>query len=150
MALADAVVNEIVNFRPNTVFIDAGRGEGVIDRVRQLGFSVVEANASASAMDPSRYLNRRAESWDRMRKWIEAGGSLPKDENLMEELSTPTYSFDAAGRMVLEKKEKIKERMGKSPDVADALAMTFFAPVYGDVEGRVAEFVNNEMICDIR
>ena len=150
MDIADAVVNEITRFKPHTVFIDAGRGEGVIDRVRQLGFNVVEANYAAAAMDPARYINRRAEAWDKMRKWLESGGSLPNDENLMEELSTPTYSFDASNRMVLEKKEKIKERMGKSPDVADALSMTFFAPVYGYVEGGVMDFVDNSMICDIR
>ncbi|MDR1651865.1 MAG: terminase family protein [Synergistaceae bacterium] len=134
MEVADAVVWEINDFRPHCVFIDAGRGEGVIDRVRQLGYSVVEANFGEKAMDSARYSNRRAEIWDKTRRWLESGGSLPDDEELCEELSMPTYSFDASNRMVLEKKEKMKERIGKSPDLADALAVTFFSPVYGDVE----------------
>ena len=41
----------------------------------------------------------------------------------------PLYWYDAAGRMVLEPKDKIKERLGASPDIADALALTFAAPV---------------------
>ena len=48
---------------------------------------------------------------------------------LKTELVTPEYSFDAANRMKLEPKEKIKERIGKSPDVADSLALTFSYPV---------------------
>ena len=155
MAVADAVVNEIINFRAHTVFVDAGRGEGVIDRVRQLGFHVVEANYAAQAMDPARYINRRAESWDRMRKWLESGGSIPDDDELKEELSVPTYSFDASNRMVIEKKERIKERMGKSPDLADALSLSFFSPVGGDAEmgagaGFFPDLRDNAMICDFR
>ena len=132
MRIADIVVAEIINFKPHCVFIDAGRGEGVIDRVRQLGYSVVEANFGAKAMDDVRYANRRSEMWDKVRKWLESGGAIPDDEALIEELSTPTYSFDASNRLFLEKKEKIKERMGKSTDAADSLALTFFAPVHGD------------------
>jgi hypothetical protein len=132
MLVADALAAEILDFRPHCVFIDAGRGEGVIDRVRQLGFRVVEANFGARAIDGERYINRRSEMWDETRKWLESGGSVLGGGDMAEELSMPTYSFDASNRMVLEKKEKIKERMGKSPDVADALALTFFAPVSGD------------------
>lgn len=36
---------------------------------------------------------------------------------------------NAAGRIVLEPKDKIKERLGASPDIADALALTFAAPI---------------------
>ena len=150
MEVADAAAAEIREFKPHTVFIDAGRGEGVIDRLRQLGFRIVEANFGARAINQTRYLNRRAEMWENMKKWLESGGSLPGDDTgLAEELSVPTYSFDAAERMVLEKKEKIKERMGKSPDVADALALTFFAPVHGDAEHESLYGDAAEMICDI-
>lgn len=134
MHVADVAADEIRDFKPHAVFVDAGRGEGVIDRLRQLGFGVMEANFGAAAIDGARYARRREEMWDGIRKWLASGGSLPDDEELNEELSMPVYSFDASNRMVLEKKEKIKERMGKSPDLADALALTFFAPVAGDGE----------------
>ena len=150
MQVADVAAAEIRAFKPHTVFIDAGRGEGVIDRLRQLGFRVVEANFGARPMNTSRYLNRRSEMWETMKKWLESGGSISgDDESLAEELSIPTFSFDSAERMVLEKKEKIKERMGKSPDVADALALTFFAPVHGDDEREGLFADSGQIICDI-
>jgi hypothetical protein len=142
MDVADAAAAEINEFRPHAVFVDAGRGEGVIDRLRQLGYGVIEANFGAAAINGARYARRREEMWDAVRKWLVSGGSLPDDEDLCEELSMPTYTFDASNRMVLEKKEKMKERIGKSPDFADALALTFFAPVAGDeVEPEYARYV---------
>ncbi len=44
-------------------------------------------------------------------------------------MATPEYSFDAANRMKLEPKEEVKARLGRSPDVADSLALTFAYPV---------------------
>lgn len=100
MQLADRVAAAIMENRPHAVFIDAGQGQGVIDRLRQ---------------------------------WLKSGGKLPDEGDdvprLRAELSAPLYWYDAAGRMVLEPKDKIKERLGASPDIADALALTFAAPV---------------------
>lgn len=125
MTFAGYVAQEIDTFRPEAVFIDGGRGEGVIDRLRQLGYRVLEVNFGGQAQEPTRYRNKRCEMWDRLKDWLEAGGAIPPDRELKEELSAPTYSFDAAGRKVLEPKEKLKERGLRSPDKADALALTF-------------------------
>jgi hypothetical protein len=67
--------------------------------------------------------------WDDMRAWLEAGGAIPNDGGLKGDLCAPSYSFDAAGRLALERKEHIKERGQRSPDLADALALTFALPV---------------------
>ena len=48
---------------------------------------------------------------------------------LQADLCAPTYGFTPAGKKYLEPKEKVKERIGRSPDLADALALTFAAPV---------------------
>nr|MBQ6739594.1 hypothetical protein [Synergistaceae bacterium] len=129
MTFAGIVAREIDNFNADAVFIDAGRGEGVIDRLRQLGYGVMEINFGSRATEHNKYANKRTEMWDLMREWIESGGAIPNDTELKSELASPTYKFDAAGRKVLEPKEKIKERGLKSPDMADALALTFAAPV---------------------
>ena len=129
MEFAAILMREIDNFRPDAVFIDAGRGEGVIDRCRQMGYSVTEVNFGSKSIHPEKYINKRVEMWDAMKAWLMAGGSLPDIPELKTELVTPEYEFDAAGRMKLEPKEKIKERMGKSPDIADSLALTFAYPV---------------------
>lgn len=128
MTFASILVREIDAWQPDAVFIDAGRGEGVIDRCRQLGYDVTEVNFGSKPLSP-KYVNKRAEMWDEMKKWLQAGGSLPDVPELKTELTTPEYCFDAAGRLKLEPKEQIKERMGKSPDIADSLALTFAMPV---------------------
>ena len=129
MTFAGIVADEIERFDPDAVFIDSGRGEGVIDRLRQMGYKVMEVNFGSRAADPTRWANKRTEMWDRVREWLENGGAIPNDPDLKGELAAPTYSFDAAGRKVLEPKEKLKGRGLRSPDLADALALTFATPV---------------------
>jgi phage terminase large subunit-like protein len=128
MALAGRIVSIIAQYKPASVFIDAGQGAGVIDRIRQLGHSVIEVPFSSSPFDP-RYLNKRAEMWYDMKKWLSEGGAIPDDLILKSDLSAPVYFFNNSGKIQLEAKEKIKERIGRSPDLADGLALTFAYPV---------------------
>ena len=125
MALAGQVAEEIRRFRPDVVFIDSGRGEGVIDRLRQLGHRVTEVNFGARADDVGRFTNKRIEMWTRLANWLDEGGSIPNISELKTELTTPEYAFTKSGHLYLESKENIKEKLGRSPDIADALALTF-------------------------
>lgn len=129
MTLAGHVAEQIESFRPDAVFIDSGCGGGVIDRLRQLGFSVCEVNFGGAAAKPLQYANKRAEMWGNMADWIRGGGALPNLPELKSDLCQPRYDFDPMGKLRLESKEKIKSRCGKSPDLADALALTFAFPV---------------------
>ena len=144
MALAERAARQIETFRPDAVFVDAGCGGGVIDRLRQLGFSVTEVPFGGAPARPGQYANKRAEMWGEMAAWIKAGGSLPECAELKADLCQVCYDFDAAGRLRLEPKEKIKERCGKSPDTADALALTFAAPVRARTSAGKCEFANSE------
>lgn len=139
MALADRIASEMVERIPQAVFIDAGGGAGVIDRLRQLGHTVNEIPFGSRAIRADRYVNRRAEMWDSLKLWLEGGGCLPKSDMLRADLTTPTYSFDASGKIKLESKESIKERLQRSPDMADALALTFAAPVASSARIRMEE-----------
>lgn len=139
MALADRIATEMTERLPQAVFIDAGGGAGVIDRLRQLGHTVNEIPFGSRAIRADRYVNRRAEMWDSMKLWLEGGGCLPKSDMLRADLTTPTYSFDAGGKIKLESKESIKERLQRSPDMADALALTFAAPVASSARIRMEE-----------
>lgn len=131
MDLAARVAAQIEEHNPDAVFIDSGAGAGVIDRLRQLDYDVIEVAFGGKSTYPNLYLNRRAEMWFAMREWIISGGAIPNDSALKQELATPIYWFDAAGRKVLEPKDEIKKRLqgGGSPDMADALALTFAYPV---------------------
>lgn len=136
MEVANRVIDCINQHRPQTVFIDAGTmGAGVIDRLRQLQYQVSEVNFGEAALSTGRYANIRAEMYFKCRDWLTSGGALPKNAELKTELSTVEYKFNPSGRIILEPKEKLKERTGKSPDLADALVLTFARPVY--MQGRV-------------
>jgi hypothetical protein len=144
MTLAARVAEQINRFRPDAVFIDAGCGGGVIDRLRQLGYNVLEVPFGGSAMRAGQYANKRAEMWGEMAQWIKSVGVLPDEAQLKADLCQVCYDFDAAGRLRLESKEKLKERCGKSPDLADALALTFAAPVRSGSALARAEFAHTD------
>ena len=131
MALADKVAQQIELFRPDAVFIDAGNGSGVIDRLRQLHHDVIEVHFSGSP-SAARYLNKRAEMWFELRDWLRAGGAIPDLVDLKQDLAAPTYKFTPADKIQLESKDDIKGRGLPSPDLGDALALTFAFPVYKD------------------
>ena len=136
MEVANRVIDCMNQHRPQAVFIDAGAmGAGVIDRLRQLQYQVSEVNFGEAALSSDRYANIRAEMYFKCRDWLTSGGALPKNAELKTELSTVEYKFNPSGRIILEPKEKLKERTGKSPDLADALVLTFARPVY--MQGRV-------------
>lgn len=131
MTLADRVASEIDRWRPDAVFIDAGNGAGVIDRLRQLHHDVIEVHFSG-APSAARFLNKRAEMWFELRDWISAGGAIPDIVDLKQDLAAPTYKFTPADKIQLEAKDDIKKRGLPSPDLGDALALTFAFPVYQD------------------
>jgi len=131
MAVADRIMTMIQEFRPHAVFVDAGAmGAGVIDRLRQLRYQVNEVNFGGSALDAERYANIRAEMYFKCRDWLTAGGALPDIAELKTELSIVEYKFNPAGKIILEPKDKLKEKTGKSPDLADSLVLTFARPVF--------------------
>jgi hypothetical protein len=113
--------------RPDGIFVDgAGVGGGVVDQLRARGYRVFDVQAGAKADDDAKYQNKRVELWARLREWLQIG-SIVDDPQLADDLLAPEYDFDGAGRVRLETKEKMKGRGLASPDVADALALTFAA-----------------------
>lgn len=108
-----------------TCFVDdtGGFGAAVEDSMLQGGIPHVPINFAGKADDP-RYLNKRAEMWFRLSEWVKRGGGLPNLAQLTRELTTPTYTL-VNGKFQIEPKDQIKKRLGFSPDLADALALTF-------------------------
>ena len=133
MTLADQVMREINIINPAAIFVDqTGVGGGVVDRLRQLGANVVPVDFGGAPMD-SRFADRRSEMWWNMAEWIKRGGAIPADGSLASELVSPNYDFTKNGKVTklkLEGKSELRKRGIASPDRADALALTFAAPVY--------------------
>ena len=122
--LADAVMREVVDFQPEQVNIDAGRGEGVIDMLKSNRFRVNEINFGGTQGVSKYYRNKRAEMWDNMRKFLQSGGSIPDDAAIVAELATQTFNMNN-DVFTLTSKEKMRKDGVKSPDIADAIALTF-------------------------
>lgn len=125
MRVADDFAFRMDDHDPASTFIDGGRGEGVIDRLRQLDYNVVEINGQGSATNVLKYANKRAEMYDRLRKWMEDGGHIPYCPRLEAQITSVRYDFNNKGQLILEKKTDIKARIGMSPDDADICAITF-------------------------
>lgn len=124
-AIAARVIQARAKWGSEMEFVDGtgGFGAGVIDNLITAGYSPMEVNFSSESLDPQ-YYNKRAEIWFEMAQWVKRGGALPQDATLSQELIAPTYTLKD-GKLLLEPKEAIKKRLGYSPDIADALAMTF-------------------------
>ncbi len=134
VALADIATRFLEDYQPQKLFMDIGAsGAGVYDILIDRGFSAKIKGVffGAKAINPDRYINKRAEMWDNVLTYLsqELPVSLPPDEVLFEDLTAVNKKYDPLGRLQLESKEDIKKRLGRSPDKADALALTFAEPV---------------------
>lgn len=142
MQVAAQVVFAIREHNPAVTFVDGvGLGAGVVDRLRQLGHSVVEVNAGERPYDEETYFNKRAEMWDRMRKWLKAGADIPNDTDLRQGLIGLEYGFTDAksGELLrLERKADMKRRGLNSPDEGDSISMTF-AEEIGEIAANYFE-----------
>lgn len=149
MEVADRVMMAIRDWEADICFIDSGAmGSGVVDRLHQLGFTnVVEINFGQNAIDMTRYANIRAEMYFKLQGFLEAGGCLPNIAELKEELTVTEYDFNKIGKIQLNPKEEIKEKLGRSPDLADGLVLTFAKPFVKP--SRLAnDFINRNYAMD--
>jgi hypothetical protein len=76
--------------------------------------------AGPAIVEAERFDLLRSQVWWRMREDLRLGRiALPNDEELFQDLTTPTYTT-LNGKIVVESKEKIMQRLRRSPDKGDA------------------------------
>lgn len=130
------------------IFVDGGGvGAGVVDRLIQLGAPVIEVQFGARPdggwvlQSPVKVRNKRTEMWAVMREWLK-GGAIPDDPELIADLTGVEYGYDADNAEQLEKKSDMKKRGLASPDMGDALALTFAQPVHaqGGIYDRDSDY----------
>jgi hypothetical protein len=123
--IATAVLEMKASLKAEAVAMDAtgGWAAGTHDVLKATSQAPVNVQFHAPSGNP-RYRNKRAEMWFAMAEWVKGGGGLPNIPELIGELTTPTYTF-VGGKFLIEPKEQVKARLGRSPDLADALALTF-------------------------
>ena len=106
--------------------------------LRMLGYEVIEVNAGEKAHEEETYYNKRAEMWDRMRKWLQSGVDIPNDSELRQGLIGIEFTFDDKERIRMERKKDMKKRGLPSPDEAEAVMHTFAEEV-GDIRRQYFE-----------
>jgi phage terminase large subunit len=113
--------------RPTEILVDSiGLGSGVVDRMRELGMPVRGINVSEAPAFGNTYANLRSELIFRVRGWLEQRGArLPKNPTLVAELTSIRYSFSSTGKAKAESKDDMRRRGLRSPDLADALFLSF-------------------------
>ncbi len=112
------------------MFVDSAFGGPIVERLHVLGYqNVVEVNFGQSSLDKKHYGNLRAQMWDGMKTWLIRGAIDKNDKKLQVDLVGPGFHHRTNGQLILESKADMQERGLASPDDADALALTFAAPV---------------------
>lgn len=147
MQTASRVGEAINREHPEAVFVDSvGIGAGLVDRLRQLGFEIIEVNAGNTS-DNKKYRNKRAEMWGNLREYLVNGAELPDDRELFEDLCSPEYSFTNTQQIQLERKTDMRSRGERSPDCADALALTFAYPILFNFEEEEFVYSGRNAVC---
>jgi len=130
--LADMFLAFKNKYNCTKAYCDAGYGQGVITLANQRGDYVIPISFGARAVDAEHYRNKRAEIYGKLRDWLRSGGYLgdPKDPKVVElkrELQSIKINLRKSdeGALQLCSKDDIRREIGRSPDYADALAISF-------------------------
>lgn len=137
------------NVSPDNVAIDdVGVGGGVVDRLREQGYPVIACKEGAKDYEkedlerleaehkskglppPERFANLKARLYagkDGVANWLKRTGKIESHED-WKELLKIRFKKDSTGRTKIESKEDMRARGEESPDVADALMLTFAKP----------------------
>jgi hypothetical protein len=122
-------------------------GSGVVDRLREMlvdfgNVEIQDIGAAEKPFDARKYKNKRSELWFTAASWGQEGlldlTRLPprRVEIISAQLTASKYSYDSQGKRVVEPKKEVKERIGRSPDDADAYNLAYYA------QGREYQSVN--------
>lgn len=119
-------------------FVDAGGGYAshLLPVLQNAGFDPVAVQPGGKATNDTRWLNKRAEMWFKMKEWLaDPNVVIPPGQRILADLTAPRIKFTAKGALQLEAKQDIRKRLGRSPDRGDALALTFAHEVAMPVQG---------------
>lgn len=134
-----AVLGEVKNILSGSSAVliadSIGCGSGLVSKAMEDKMDIVPFNAASKtertdSTGLQKYLNCRAAAWLGFAELLnpESGHDicLPPDDDLIAELTEPKWQQTSGGQIKIEDKEEIRKRLGRSPDKADALIMSFW------------------------
>lgn len=130
---AGLIVSHRRDNAPVVVDVGGGYGGAVTLRLKDNAVPHIGFNGAASSTKRTKdgqlgFRNKRAEAWWYFREQLDPdqeGGSaicLPPDPELRADLAAPTYEVGAGG-IVIESKDDLRKRLGRSPGKGDAVVM---------------------------
>ena len=134
MASVGQVIEALREYGPAQVNVDeVGVGGGVVDRLREQGYMVRGMVGSGKPERDLTCANRRAEGYRMLeRRFSERRIRIPRDAELIKELTGLRYKYNSQGRMLMDSKRQMRSRGLASPDKADALMLAFLDERPGD------------------
>jgi hypothetical protein len=124
-----------------------GIGSGIVSRLRQYESSN-PGRFKVYGVKPSHPARREPQAYDTVRdelgaflaRWLRSGGGIPEDIELAAELHVYEMTTKIVGkkgpRAKLTPKEQIRKALGRSPDKCNALELSVWNQVEGEVEAR--------------
>jgi len=132
-AVAGLVVAHRRDRCPVIVDVGGGWGGDTVARLKDngvpvVGFNGANASSGRTANGQLKFANKRAEAWWRMREALdptqEQGSPirLPPDASIKADLAAGRWRLTPRG-ILIEDKNQIRQRLGRSPDDGDAIVM---------------------------
>ena len=151
MEVCGHIANRLNGQRQAATYIDViGIGAGVYHRAREIGLPAYPFKAAAGTelRDKSGiygFANWRACGWWLLREMLEPGSGfdvcLPPDQELFNDLTAPRFSYTSRGEIIIESKDLIRRRRGKSTDYGDAVIQGIVGPLLTEEEWANQEHV---------
>lgn len=138
MALAGILAGVLQGKGGRGIIDSIGVGAGVVSRSREQNLDVIAFNAAEGTDFRDRsgemgFLNCRAAAWWGMRERLHPetgdGVALPPDDDLIGDLTAPTWKMTSSGKIQIESKDDIRKRLGRSTDKGDSVVMVFWGAV---------------------
>jgi hypothetical protein len=128
----------------DTLAVDSiGLGAGVVDRLREMHVPCVGVNVAEASSQSARFMRLRDQLWWACREFFTERQSrispdLALKDDLIGELTGIRYGFSSNGKIKVEGKDEMKKRGLASPNLADALCLTFAEGVSDSPSGLCA------------
>lgn len=152
--LAELTRQAIAKEKPAYINIDVnGIGSSGYDHLKVMydcvrPFNGAEGSEYRDKSGKLKMRNKRAEMYWRMRDALDPQGgddlALPPDTELLADLCSARYQVSAAG-VLIEDKEQIKERIGRSPDIGEAVMMCLYEQpkIKINTKATVTNYINS-------
>jgi hypothetical protein len=129
MNFAGVIARLAIDYKVKKIYVDAvGIGKPVYDRLREFPelSGVIAVISGTKPEDEINYFNKRAEMFWRLHDWLPLAELEEKVKGEWADLLEIRYKIQSDRKIKIKSKDEMLREGVQSPDVADALALTFY------------------------